>query len=66
MNARVGTGGPALHAGRRMTSVLTDALVGARFLSVWLATGVLLLVAKIIAPGKTANQGSVLIVVCAW
>ena len=50
MNARVGTGGPALHAGRRMTSLLTDALVGARFLSVWLATGVLLLVAKIIAP----------------
>src|SRR6187397_1815163 len=33
-----------------MTSLLTDALVGARFLSVWLATGVLLLVAKIIAP----------------
>ena len=50
MNARVGTEGPALHAGRRMTSLLTDALVGARFLSVWLATGVLLLVAKIIAP----------------
>src|SRR4026208_720 len=50
VNARVGTGGPALHAGRRMTSLLTDALVGARFLSVWLATGVLLLGAKIIAP----------------
>jgi len=50
VNARVGTEGPALHAGRRMTSLLTDALVGARFLSVWLATGVLLLVAKIIAP----------------
>ena len=50
MNARDGTEGPALHAGRRMTSLLADALVGARFLSVWIATGVLLLVAKIIAP----------------
>ena len=50
MNARVGTEGPALHAGRRMTSLLVDALVGARFLSVWIATGALLLVAKIIAP----------------
>jgi ribose transport system permease protein len=50
VNARVGTEGPALHAGRRMTSLLVDALVGARFLSVWIATGALLLVAKIIAP----------------
>ena len=50
MNARVGTEGPALHAGGRMTSLLADALVGARFLSVWIAAGVLLLVAKIIAP----------------
>ena len=50
MNARVGTEGPALHAGRRLSSLLTDALVGARFLSVWIATGVLLLVAKLIAP----------------
>jgi ribose transport system permease protein len=50
VNARNGTEGPALHAGRRMTSLLTDALVGARFLSVWIATGALLLVARIIAP----------------
>jgi len=50
VNARVGTEGPALHAGRRMTSLLVDTLVGARFLSVWIATGALLLVAKIIAP----------------
>jgi ribose transport system permease protein len=50
VSARNGTEGLALHAGRRMTSLLTDTLVGARFLSVWIATGVLLLVAKIIAP----------------
>jgi ribose transport system permease protein len=50
VNARNGTEGLALHAGRRMTSLLTDALVGARFLSVWIAAGALLLVAKIIAP----------------
>jgi ribose transport system permease protein len=50
VNARIGNEGTALHAGRRMTSLLADALVGARFLSVWIATGVLLLVARIIAP----------------
>jgi len=50
VNARNGTEGPALHASRRMTSLLTDALVGARFLSVWIATGALLLVARVIAP----------------
>jgi ribose transport system permease protein len=50
VNARVGTEGPALHAGRRLTSLLADALVGARFLSVWIATGALLLVAKLMAP----------------
>jgi ribose transport system permease protein len=50
VNAREGTEGPALHLGRRMTSLMLEAMVGARFLPVWLATGALLLIAAIIAP----------------
>jgi ribose/xylose/arabinose/galactoside ABC-type transport system permease subunit len=50
VNGRNGTEGVALHAGRRMTSLLTDALVGARFMPVWIATAALLVIAKIIAP----------------
>jgi len=50
VNGRDGTEGVALHAGRRMTSLLTDALVGTRFMSVWIATGALLVIAQIIAP----------------
>lgn len=50
MNARNGTEGLALHAGRRLTSLLTDALIGARFLPVWIATGALLVIAAFIAP----------------
>ena len=50
VNGRDGTEGAALRAGRRLTGLLTEALVGARFLPVWIATAVLLLFAKIIAP----------------
>ena len=50
MNAHGGTEGVALHEGSRMTSLLTEALVGARFMPVWIATGVLVVVAAIIAP----------------
>jgi ribose transport system permease protein len=51
VKAHGGTGGLGLHEGRRrLRALLVDALVGARFLSVWIATGALLLVAKIIAP----------------
>jgi ribose transport system permease protein len=50
VNGRDGTEGAALRAGRRLTGLLTEALVGARFLPVWIATAVLLLVAQIIAP----------------
>ena len=50
MNARNGTGGLGLHARRRATSLLTDALVGARFVAVWIAAAALLVIAAIIAP----------------
>jgi ribose transport system permease protein len=44
------TEGVVLRERHRVKSLLADALVGARFLPVWLAVGVLLLVAAIIAP----------------
>jgi ribose transport system permease protein len=50
VNAHGGTGGVVLQEGRRLRSVLADALVGARFVPVWIATGVLMLVASFIAP----------------
>jgi len=50
VNGRDSTEGAALHVGRRMTALLAEALVGARFLPVWIATAALLLVAQIIAP----------------
>jgi ribose transport system permease protein len=50
VNAHEGTEGLALHKSSRMTSLLTEALVAARFLPVWIATGVLVVVAAIIAP----------------
>ena len=49
MNAHGETGGAVPPEGRAR-SLLVDALVGARFLPVWIATGVLMLVASIIAP----------------
>ena len=50
MNAHDGTEGLALRKGSRMTSLLAEAMVAARFLPVWIATAALLLVAAIIAP----------------
>jgi ribose transport system permease protein len=50
VNAHGGTGGVVLQEGRRLRSLLADALVGARFVPVWIATGVLMLVASFIAP----------------
>ncbi len=45
-----GTEGLALHEGQRLTSLLADVLVGTRFVPVWIATGVLMLLATFIAP----------------
>jgi ribose transport system permease protein len=50
VNAHDGTEGVALHEGQRLTPLLADVLLGARFVPVWIATGVLMLVAAIIAP----------------
>ena len=50
MNARDGTEGLAPHEGQRLTPLLADVLLGARFVPVWIATGVLMLIAAIIAP----------------
>jgi len=50
VNARDGTEGVALHEGQRLTPLLAEVLLGARFVPVWIATGVLVLVAAIIAP----------------
>ena len=49
MNAHDGTEGLALHEGQRLRRLLADALVGARFWPVWIATGVLALIAANIA-----------------
>src|SRR5918912_2443277 len=43
------------HEGRRLAPVLTEALVGARFAPIRIATGVLVVVAKIIAPEALQN-----------
>src|SRR5215210_1595975 len=43
------TEGVVVPGGRPLRSVLADALVGARFLPVWIATGVLMLIAAFIA-----------------
>jgi ribose transport system permease protein len=43
-------GGVPLGHGRRLAPLLADALVAARFVPVWIATGVLIAVAAIIAP----------------
>ena len=50
MNARDGTEGVALHEGQRLPPLFAEVLLGARFVPVWIATGVLMLVAAIIAP----------------
>ena len=48
-------GAAAPGATGRYASVVANAIVGARFLPVWLATGVLLIVAAIIAPRAIQN-----------
>ena len=45
-----GTDGGALGRGRTLTPAIADALVGARFLPVWIAMAALLVVAAVIAP----------------
>jgi ribose transport system permease protein len=49
------TEGVVLHGGRGLRSLLADALVGARFVPVWIATAALLLIASIIAPAALQN-----------
>ncbi len=50
VNERGGGEGVALRHGRRLAPVVADALVGARFLPIWIATVTLLLVSAVIAP----------------
>ena len=50
MSTHGGTEGVGLRHGRRRAPLLADALVGARFLPVWIAAAVLLAVAAVIAP----------------
>ena len=50
MSAPSGTEGGALGRGRTLAPTIADALVGARFLPVWIATVALLAVAAVIAP----------------
>jgi ribose transport system permease protein len=50
VNAHSRTEGLALHERRRLAPLLAGALVGARFVPVWLSTGALAVVAAIIAP----------------
>jgi ribose transport system permease protein len=50
VNAHDGTEGLALHEGQRLKPLLADVLVRVRFVPVWIATGVLMLVAAFIAP----------------
>ena len=55
VNAEGRTGRVPPHEGRRLAPVLTEALVGARFAPIWIATGVLVVVAKVIAPEALQN-----------
>jgi len=55
VNTRDGTEGVALHEGQRLTPLLAEVLLGARFVPVWIATGVLMVVAAIIAPAALQN-----------
>jgi ribose transport system permease protein len=48
-------GGVALRERHRVRSVLAEALVGARFVPVWIAAATLLLVAAVIAPAALQN-----------
>jgi ribose transport system permease protein len=50
VSAHGGTEDVVLQRDRRVRSLLVDALVGTRFLPVWIATAALLLIASIIAP----------------
>jgi ribose transport system permease protein len=50
VRAGSGTEGLALHQRRGLTSALADAMIGARFAPVWIATGALFVVAAFIAP----------------
>jgi ribose transport system permease protein len=49
------TEGVALGRERRLAPLLADALVAARFLPVWIATGVLVLIAALFAPETLQN-----------
>ena len=55
VDAHDGTEGGVQHTGRGLTPLLADALVGARFWPVWIATGVLALVAANIASAALQN-----------
>ena len=55
MDAHDETEGGVQHTGRGLTPLLADALVGARFWPVWIATGVLALVAANIASAALQN-----------
>jgi ribose transport system permease protein len=50
VSAHSGTEGVGLRRGRRLAPLVADALVGARFLPVWIATAVLIGLAAVIAP----------------
>jgi ribose transport system permease protein len=50
VNGHGRTEGVELEHGRRLAPLLTDALIAARFVPIWIATAVLIVVAAIIAP----------------
>jgi ribose transport system permease protein len=55
VSAQTPSEGVALRQGGRFAPLLTDVLVGARFAPIWIATGVLILVAAIGAPEALQN-----------
>jgi ribose transport system permease protein len=55
VNGHGRTEGVALGRGRRLAPLLADALVAARFVPIWIATGVLIVIAAIIAPEALHN-----------
>jgi ribose transport system permease protein len=55
VSAHTPSEGVALRQGGRFAPLLTEVLVGARFVPIWIATGVLVVVAAIIAPEALQN-----------
>src|SRR5919109_1968127 len=55
VSAHTPSEGVALRQGGRLAPLLTEALVGARFVPIWIATGALVVVAAIIAPEALQN-----------